>query len=212
MLPVLCRDKSLAPHVHLALSCLGGLRRAEERARAWALLSSRGATGGHTGMGSTSPLDTPCLPETATWAGPAGPMPSGHQSPVPQMHPGLPATSFPTHQTPHKAALSVFMKPGPRQRVKRASRSGDLLDLERQVGALGCSETTLYDMLTAGRGPCHCHRLVAKSCPTLCDPINCSPPGSSVHGISQARTLEWVAISSSNRSLYTCQNPQMVQP
>ena len=30
------------------------------------------------------------------------------------------------------------------------------------------------------------------SCPTLCDPVDCSPPGSSVHGILQARTLEWV--------------------
>ena len=30
-------------------------------------------------------------------------------------------------------------------------------------------------------------------CVTLCDPVDCSPPGSSVHGISQARTLEWVA-------------------
>ena len=30
-------------------------------------------------------------------------------------------------------------------------------------------------------------------CPTLCDPMDCSPPGSSVHGISQARILEWVA-------------------
>ena len=39
---------------------------------------------------------------------------------------------------------------------------------------------------------------VAKSCPTLCDPMDCSPPGSSVHGIFQARTLEWVAISFSN--------------
>ena len=37
-----------------------------------------------------------------------------------------------------------------------------------------------------------------QSCPTLCDPINGSPPGSSVHGISQARILEWVAISFSN--------------
>ena len=37
-----------------------------------------------------------------------------------------------------------------------------------------------------------------QSCPTLCDPIDCSPPVSSVHGILQARTLEWVAISSSN--------------
>ena len=37
-----------------------------------------------------------------------------------------------------------------------------------------------------------------QSCPTLCDPIDGSPPGSSVHGILQARTLEWGAISSSN--------------
>ena len=36
--------------------------------------------------------------------------------------------------------------------------------------------------------------LVAQSCPTLCDPIECSLPGSSVHGILQARILEWVAI------------------
>ena len=35
-------------------------------------------------------------------------------------------------------------------------------------------------------------------CPTLCDPIDGSPPGSSVSGILQARTLEWVAISFSN--------------
>jgi len=36
---------------------------------------------------------------------------------------------------------------------------------------------------------------LAQSCPTLCDPMDCSPPGSSVHGIFQARILEWVAIS-----------------
>ena len=35
-------------------------------------------------------------------------------------------------------------------------------------------------------------------CCTLCDPMDCSPPGSSVHGILQARTLEWVATSFSN--------------
>ena len=37
-----------------------------------------------------------------------------------------------------------------------------------------------------------------QSCPPLCDPMDCSPPGFSVHGILQARTLEWVAISFSN--------------
>ena len=39
--------------------------------------------------------------------------------------------------------------------------------------------------------------LVTQSCPTLWDPMDCSPPGSSVHGILQARTLEWGATPSS---------------
>ena len=43
-------------------------------------------------------------------------------------------------------------------------------------------------------------RAVAQSCPTLCDPMDCSPPGSSVHGLLQARTLEWVAMPSSRGS------------
>ena len=37
-------------------------------------------------------------------------------------------------------------------------------------------------------------------CPTLCNPMDCSPPGSPVHGIFQARIMEWVAISFSRRS------------
>ena len=43
-------------------------------------------------------------------------------------------------------------------------------------------------------------REVAQSFPTLCNPMDCSPPGSSVHGILQARILEWVAISFSRES------------
>ena len=39
--------------------------------------------------------------------------------------------------------------------------------------------------------------LAAQSCLTLCDPMDCSPPDSSVHGILQARILEWGAIPSS---------------
>ena len=39
---------------------------------------------------------------------------------------------------------------------------------------------------------------VTQSCPTLCDPMDCSPLGSSVHGISQARVPEWVAIAFSD--------------
>ena len=39
---------------------------------------------------------------------------------------------------------------------------------------------------------------VAQSCPTLCDPLDCSLPGFSIHGILQARILEWVTISFSS--------------
>ena len=52
----------------------------------------------------------------------------------------------------------------------------------------------------------HTHTAAAakslQSCPTLCDPIDSSPPGSSIPGILQARTLEWVAISFSNAYMH----------
>ena len=48
-------------------------------------------------------------------------------------------------------------------------------------------------LIYSARG-CACS--VIQSCPSLCDPMDCSPSGSSVHGILQARILEWAAISS----------------
>ena len=57
---------------------------------------------------------------------------------------------------------------------------------------------------TGGReGQCNCKRgmfLVAQPCPALYNPVDCSPPGSSVHGILQARIPEWVAMPSSRGS------------
>ena len=50
------------------------------------------------------------------------------------------------------------------------------------------------------RLPDFCCCLVTKSCLTLCNPMDCSPPGSSVHGISWARILEWVIVSFSRGS------------
>ena len=44
--------------------------------------------------------------------------------------------------------------------------------------------------------------LVAQPCPTLCDPMGCSPPGSSVHGIPQATLLQGVAICYSKAATY----------
>ena len=46
----------------------------------------------------------------------------------------------------------------------------------------------------------NCCCLGTKLCPTLCHPTDCSQPGSSVHGISQARIVEWIAISFSKES------------
>ena len=58
---------------------------------------------------------------------------------------------------------------------------------------------------------------VAQSCLTLCNPMDCNPPGSSVHGISQARLLEWGATSFSrassqprNRSCISCIGRQIL--
>ena len=52
--------------------------------------------------------------------------------------------------------------------------------------------------------PLHIHMkvkvLVIQLCPTLCDPMDCSPPGSSVHGILQLKIPEWVAIPFSRGS------------
>ena len=63
-----------------------------------------------------------------------------------------------------------------------------------------------------------CCCLVAQSCPVLCDPVDCSPPGS-VHGVSQARALECVAISFSrgssrprNRTCVSCVGRQLLSP
>ena len=49
---------------------------------------------------------------------------------------------------------------------------------------------------------------VAQSCPTLSDPVDCSLPGSSAHGIIQARVLEWVAIAFSTRGFSSTAIPK----
>ena len=56
----------------------------------------------------------------------------------------------------------------------------------------------LYPFFCASHGTAAAAAKLLQSCPTLCDPIDGSPPGSPVLGIVQARTLEWVAISFSN--------------
>ena len=58
---------------------------------------------------------------------------------------------------------------------------------------LPCSPETITTLLAA-------YAESLQSCLTLCDPVDSSPPGSSVHGILQARILEWVAVSFSRGS------------
>ena len=63
-----------------------------------------------------------------------------------------------------------------------------------QRGPLGCRGGAVHRP-----GPQECAQSL-QSCPTLCDPMDCSPPGSSVRGILQARRLKWVALSFFRRS------------
>ena len=79
--------------------------------------------------------------------------------------------------------------------------SGDLPDPEIKPALAG----GFFTASTIGEAPgglmCETESSeVAQSCLTLCDPVDCSPPGSSVHGILQARILEWVAVSFSRGS------------
>ena len=71
---------------------------------------------------------------------------------------------------------------------------GDLPDPELKPGYPALQADSLLSAIFAGESE------VSQSCPSLCDPIDCSLPGSSVHGIFQARILEWVAMSFSGGS------------
>ena len=69
--------------------------------------------------------------------------------------------------------------------------TGKILTLSKWT-FIGKEMSLLFNMLSAAAAK------TLQSCPTLCDRIDSSPPGSPIPGILQARTLEWVAISFSN--------------
>ena len=58
--------------------------------------------------------------------------------------------------------------------------------------SLHCSPETTTTFFTG-----HVHAKLLQSCQTVCNPMDCSPPGSPVHGFLQARILEWIAMTSS---------------
>ena len=81
--------------------------------------------------------------------------------------------------------------------------------VEERREAKGKQEREIYTQLnaelqrTARRDTQNTDTEVAQSCLTLCDPMDCSPSGSSVHGIFQARVLEWGAIAFSGLHVLT---------
>ena len=84
-------------------------------------------------------------------------------------------------------------------------RGGTFVDSSNLILSCWCNSFSWLLMRNAAGFEVHCFYTEAaaaaalrQSCPTLCDPIDGSPPGSSVPGILQARTLEWVAISFSS--------------
>ena len=94
---------------------------------------------------------------------------------------------------------SVFVPRGPQppraQLLNRAVR----LTLPSVPSPRSADTEVLPAFFSVRRTPLGCCSNT-QSCPTLCDPVDYSPPGSSVHGILQAGILEWVAISSSRGS------------
>ena len=77
---------------------------------------------------------------------------------------------------------------------------GDLSGSGREPGSLHFKQILYHPSHKGSLGICLKWSEIAQSCPTLCDPVDYRPPASSVHGISQARILEWGAISFSRGS------------
>ena len=86
------------------------------------------------------------------------------------------------------AAVASVMSNSVRPHRRRPTRLCHLWDSPGKNTGMGC-HFLLQCMKVKSESE------VTQSCPTLHDPMDCSPPGSSVHGIFQARVLEWVAIA-----------------
>ena len=79
-------------------------------------------------------------------------------------------------------------------------KSGHNCVTERTNMHIHCQVLCVFFVSVLLRNNWHTAAKSLQSCPTLCDPLDGSPPGSPIPGILQARTLEWVAISFSNAS------------
>ena len=113
----------------------------------------------------------------------------------------LPASLIDCHTHSHQTNITV------KQQARALTNVGELhsqwppqnwdLALDPSQGEI--RRANLLSAIWDHWGPVPPHMCVKsfKSCPTVCDPMDCSLPGSSVHGIFQARILEWVAMPSS---------------
>ena len=88
------------------------------------------------------------------------------------------------------------------QSLHCSEQAGEKPGRQRQLRALGGEQSLLAILRPRGiksliLGAIKGAPVCAQPCPTLCDPMDCGPPGSSVQRISQARVLEWIAIACS---------------
>ena len=81
----------------------------------------------------------------------------------------------------------IKMVKSPRITEKKRERT-QIINIRNNTGIIITDPMVIIRIIKKER------RSVSHLCPTLCDPMDCSLPGSSVHGISQARILQWVAI------------------
>ena len=112
-------------------------------------------------------------------------------------HSSILAWTIPWTEEPGKLQSKGHEESNTQTRLSNQART-HTCTLEKEGYLIAHSVLTGSGALSSQR-MCGCV-LVAQSCPTLCDPVDCSPPGSSVHEIFQARVLEWVAISYSRGS------------
>ena len=114
------------------------------------------------------------------------PIPSTHLSIHPSTHPSIHPS---THPSTHLSIHHPFPWPSSSHSMRRMTQT-----LNQVLGTQGWFRPSLGPQCSQSESE------VTLSCLTLCDPVDCSPPGSSVYGILQARILKWVANSFSRGS------------
>ena len=103
------------------------------------------------------------------------------------------------YQLSYKGSLCIRISPSYRTSLRglsHLSRSSQSIKLSSLCCSAGSNGPSVSHMVHSSDNTAAAAAAKSlQSCPTLCNPIDCSPPGSPVPGILQARTLEWTAIS-----------------